>query len=119
MEESAHPEDSPDADRQFRTTRWTQVRKANNHDLPGAAEALSQLCREYWYPLYAYVRRRGCSHADAEDLTQDFFARLLDKQSLQRADSNRGRFRSFLLASIDHFLCNEWAKRKAQKRGGQ
>jgi RNA polymerase sigma-70 factor (ECF subfamily) len=104
---------------QFRTTRWTRVCKARNLETPSAVEALSQLCREYWYPLYAFVRRRGYSPEDGEDLTQSFFARLLDKQYLQRADPGRGRFRTFLLKSLDHFLVNEWEKQKALKRGGR
>lgn len=83
-----------------------------------ARDALSQLCEAYWYPLYAYVRRRGYSAPDAQDLTQAFFARLLEKQSLRAADPERGKFRSFLLASIDHFLANERDRARAQKRGG-
>lgn len=83
-----------------------------------AQEALAQLCEAYWYPLYAYVRRRGYSAADAQDLTQAFFARLLEKQSLRVADPERGRFRSFLLASLDNFLANEHDRARAQKRGG-
>ena len=83
-----------------------------------AQDALSQLCEAYWYPLYAYVRRRGHSAPDAQDLTQAFFARLLEKQSLRIADPERGKFRSFLLASVDHFLANERDRARAQKRGG-
>ena len=106
-------------DGRFRTTRWTRVCKAGQLDTPSASEALAELCREYWYPLYAFARRRGLSPEDAQDLTQSFFARLLEKQYLQRADPARGRFRSFLLSSITHFLCNEWEKQKTIKRGGQ
>ena len=104
---------------QFRSTRWTLVCKARNLETPSAVEALSQLCREYWYPLYAFVRRRGYSPEDGEDLTQSFFARLLEKQYLQHADRERGRFRTFLLKSLDHFLVNEWEKQKTVKRGGR
>lgn len=104
---------------QFRTTRWTLVCKARNLETPSAAEALSQLCGEYWYPLYAFIRRRGYSPEDGQDLTQSFFARLLEKQYLQSADRERGRFRTFLLKSLDHFLVNEWEKQKAVKRGGR
>jgi RNA polymerase sigma factor (sigma-70 family) len=87
---------------------------------PSAAyvEALEALCRAYWHPLYAYVRRRGYSPSDAEDLTQQFFAWLLERNWLGRADQQRGRFRSFLLTSIGNFLANEWDKARAQKRGG-
>jgi RNA polymerase sigma factor (sigma-70 family) len=104
---------------EFRTTRWTRVCKARQPDTPSASEALSQLCRDYWYPLYAFVRRRGHPPEDAQDLTQSFFARLLEKQYLQRADPERGRFRTFLLSSINNFLSNEWDKKKTIKRGGQ
>lgn len=81
-------------------------------------DALAQLCETYWYPIYAYVRRRGYSASDAQDLTQGFFARLLEKRSLGVADPERGKFRSFLLASLDHFLANEFDRSRAQKRGG-
>jgi RNA polymerase sigma factor (sigma-70 family) len=103
----------------FRSTRWTQVWKAGNLDTPSAEEALSELCRNYWPPLYAFVRRRGFSPEDSEDLTQAFFAQLLEKQYLQRALPERGRFRTFLLTSLDHFLCNEWDRRKSVKHGGR
>jgi RNA polymerase sigma factor (sigma-70 family) len=87
-------------------------------DSPVAAAALEQLCRAYWYPLYAYVRRRGHSPEEAEDLTQDFVARLLEKDYLRRADPARGKFRSFLLSALKNFLTNEWLKSTRQKRGG-
>ena len=83
-----------------------------------ADAALEQLCRTYWFPLYAYVRRRGHAKADAEDLVQAFFARRLEKNFLASVDSERGKFRAFLLASLKHFLANEWDKSQAQKRGG-
>jgi len=82
------------------------------------AAALARLCQSYWYPLYAYVRRRGYSHEDADDLTQGFFAAILAKNYLERADRNRGRFRTFLLSSIENFICNEWDRASAKKRGG-
>lgn len=85
---------------------------------PQAHEALEKLCRAYWYPLYAYVRRKGYSIDDAQDLTQEFFARLLARNYLSVADRNRGKFRSFLLGSLEHFLAREWTKAHAQKRGG-
>jgi len=84
---------------------------------PPAEEALQHLCRTYWYPLYAYVRRQGNNPDDAQDLTQDFFARFLEKNYLRRADRERGRFRTFLLTSMKHFLINEWAKANREKRG--
>jgi DNA-directed RNA polymerase specialized sigma24 family protein len=85
---------------------------------PNAVVALEELCHTYWYPLYAYVRRRGCSREDAEDLTQAFFARFLEKNYLEGLTSEKGRFRAFLLAALKHFLANEWDRAKRQKRGG-
>jgi RNA polymerase sigma-70 factor (ECF subfamily) len=79
---------------------------------------LEQLCRTYWYPLYAYVRRHGHTTEDAQDLTQEFFSRLLERKYLKLADRNRGRFRTFLLTSLKHFLINEWTKANREKRGG-
>lgn len=91
---------------------------AGRNDTTGAQNALAKLCSIYWYPLYAYVRRRGHSPEDAQDLTQEFFARLLERNWLGRADQQRGRFRSFLLSAMNHFLADEWDKARAQKRGG-
>lgn len=103
----------------FATTHWSVVLTAgSHHDTTRARDALSRLCRVYWYPLYAYVRRRGHSAHDAQDLTQAFFEQLLRRQSLASADPERGRFRSFLLAAMNHFLVSEWKKSVAQKRGG-
>ena len=102
----------------FATTLWSLVRAAGQGSASAARPALEQLCRIYWYPLYAHVRRRGYSREDAEDLTQAFFTRLLTRQSLRVADSSRGRFRCFLLAGLNHFLANEWNKTRAEKRGG-
>jgi RNA polymerase sigma-70 factor (ECF subfamily) len=84
-----------------------------------AAAALEQLCQTYWYPLYAFVRRQGHDPHDAQDLTQEFFARLLAKHQLDSVDREKGRFRSFLLAALKHFLANEWDRRHARKRGGR
>jgi len=102
----------------FATTQWSVVlaagAKTDNGD-----EALANLCEVYWRPLYAFVRRRGFQESDALDLTQGFFAQLLDKDSIAAADPNRGRFRSFLLASINNFLANEKDRRHAKKRGGE
>lgn len=89
----------------------------NTADTTFARDALGKLCTTYWYPLYAFVRREGKSAHDAQDLTQEFFARLLEKNWLGAVDRSRGRFRSWLLASMKHFLANEWDKSHAQKRG--
>jgi len=102
----------------FVTTHWSVVLTAGRRDTARARDALARLCQTYWHPLYAYVRRVGHSPHDAQDLTQEFFARLLEKNFLAGADESRGRFRSFLLASLKHFLANEWHKAQAQKRGG-
>src|SRR2546426_7970152 len=102
----------------FTTTHWSVVLQAADGSAPGAQEALEKLCRTYWYPLYAYVRRQGHSPEDAQDLTQEFFARLLEKQFFRQARPERGRFRSVLLTSLKHFLINEWHRATARKRGG-
>jgi RNA polymerase sigma factor (sigma-70 family) len=102
----------------FVTTHWSAVLTAGRSDTTRARAALEQLCRNYWQPLYAYVRRAGYSREEAEDLTQAFFARLLAQNTVARAEPERGRFRSFLLASLKHFLSNEWEKAHARKRGG-
>ncbi len=91
---------------------------AGDASSPSARAALEALCRAYWYPLYAYVRRKGYVSEDALDLTQEFFARLLARNYLTVADRNKGKFRSFLLGSLEHFLAREWTKAHAQKRGG-
>jgi len=104
---------------QFNATRWTLVlTAARGTATTQATRALEELCRTYWYPLYAFVRRSGHDRHTAEDLTQDFFARLLAKHYLAEVDRTKGKFRSFLLASLKHFLANEWDKVRAQKRGG-
>lgn len=102
----------------FATTHWTVVLAAGQRHTPQSDGALEQLCQTYWFPLYAYVRRRGHAKADAEDLTQAFFARLLEKNFLTGLDNEKGKFRAFLLAALKHFLANEWDKAQAQKRGG-
>ena len=106
-----------DAARRFATTRWSLVLAAATPS-PDSDKALETLCRTYWYPLYAYVRRVGYPVEEAEDLVQTMFVRLLEKGSLQRAQPERGRFRSFLLASLKHFLINEYDRARAAKRGG-
>jgi RNA polymerase sigma-70 factor (ECF subfamily) len=103
----------------FATTHWTVVLAAGRRSTPQSDHALEELCRTYWFPLYAYVRRRGHTKEDAEDLTQAFFARFLEKNYLEGLSVERGRFRAFLLASLKHFLANEWDKAQRQKRGGQ
>ncbi len=102
----------------FATTQWTMVLMAGQSDAPEARSALETLCQAYWYPLYAYARRRGYSPEDAKDLTQGFFAWLLERNWLGQVDRERGRFRSFLLTSFSRFISDEWDRFKAQKRGG-
>jgi RNA polymerase sigma-70 factor (ECF subfamily) len=102
----------------FVTTHWSVVLNAGRADTTRARDALAKLCQTYWYPLYAYVRRRGYSLHDAQDMTQAFFLCLLERQSFANADPNRGRFRSFLLGAMNHFLANEWKKSQREKRGG-
>ncbi len=110
-EQSAKPRDY------FATTHWTIVLQAGRSDGTRAREALAQLCQTYWFPLYAYVRRRGYSVEDAQDLTQGFFARLLELESLADVRREKGKVRSFLLASLNHYLSDEWDRATAQKRG--
>lgn len=102
----------------FLTTHWTVVRDAGDPDSPAYREALATLCETYWFPLYAYLRRYGCDPHEAEDLTQGFLARMLDKNDFQLADPMRGRFRSFLLASLRNFTANERKRARRLKRGG-
>jgi RNA polymerase sigma factor (sigma-70 family) len=116
--ESSRPRTTAPADL-FATTHWTVVLAAGRRSTPEADRALEVLCRAYWFPLYAYVRRRGYAKEDAEDLTQAFFARFLEKNYLEGLSAERGRFRAFLLASLKHFLANEWDHSQRQKRGGQ
>ncbi len=101
----------------FSTTHWSVVLAAGRSDSPQAREALEQLCRTYWYPLYAHVRRCGYSHEDAQDLTQGFFLQLLEHDYCARANPNRGRFRSFLLAGLNRYLADQHDRATARKRG--
>ena len=110
---------APVAMENFQSTHWSLVLAANQGDSPQAQEALGRLCRAYWYPLYAFIRRRGHDAEPAKDLTQEFFCRLLARQYLRVADRERGRFRTFLLSCLEHFLSNEHKKENALKRGGQ
>jgi DNA-directed RNA polymerase specialized sigma24 family protein len=102
----------------FHTTHWSIVTRAADTDAPDSLAALERLCRAYWYPLYAFVRRRGHDSEEARDLTQGFFAVLLEKNYVADADISRGRFRTFLLAAMNHYLANEWNRAHTRKRGG-
>lgn len=102
----------------FATTHWTVVLAAGQGNSREAETALEELCGTYWFPLYAFVRRQTPSREDAEDLTQAFFARFLEKNYLEKLNSQKGKFRAFLLASLKHFLANEWDRARSQKRGG-
>src|SRR5437764_12749079 len=102
----------------FATTRWSLVAAAQDAAAPESRQALADLCSAYWYPVYAYVRRRGHDHHAAQDLTQAFFARLLETNDLAAADRTRGRFRTFLLTACQHFLANAHDRATAKKRGG-
>jgi RNA polymerase sigma-70 factor (ECF subfamily) len=117
------PERDPDVTagdgaRRFATTHWSVVQRAGDSQSPQAGAALESLCRAYWYPLYAFVRASGHGAEEARDLTQEFFARLLEKKWLADADPQRGRFRTFLLTAMKHFLANEWHRTQTVKRGG-
>ena len=102
----------------FLTTHWSVVLSAQDKDSPRSAEALETLCRSYWYPLYAFVRQQGRSPHDAQDLTQEFFARLLQKDYLQSAARRERQVPHFFAGGIEAFLANEWDRQHAQKRGG-
>lgn len=104
--------------RRFATTHWSVVRAVNQDDNDAAKSALQALCQTYWYPLYTFVRRQGNDANAAADLTQAFFADLLQREDLKKVDPSFGKFRSFLLAALKHFLMNQWDKARAQKRGG-
>ncbi len=112
-------EDAGAGPRRFATTRWSVVLAAGASRTQRSDRALADLCADYWYPLYAYVRRRGHDPEDARDLTQAFFAKLLEKNGLTSADPARGRFRSFLLTSMRNFLTSEWRRQATLKRGGE
>jgi RNA polymerase sigma factor (sigma-70 family) len=109
---------SPRLQAAFYTTHWSVVLAVADSDGPRARAALANLCEAYWYPLYSYVRRRGYSAPDAQDLTQEFFAKLLERSSLARATPELGKFRSYLLTAMKNFLASEWKQSRAQKRGG-
>ena len=109
---------APLGEGRFAATHWSVVLAAASEDSQEAAAALETLCRQYWYPLYAFVHRLGHAPADAEDIVQSFFSNLLEKRSLEHADPLRGRFRTFLLASLKHFMAKQWQRQRAAKRGG-
>ena len=114
-----HQDTTPRGAANFSPTHWSVVlAAAGRSDSTHARDALEKLCRNYWLPIYAFVRRQGHNPPDAQDLTQEFFTRLLEHNYLAAVDREKGRFRSFLLASLKHFLANEWDKARAQKRGG-
>ncbi len=104
---------------EFTTTHWSVVLAATNPAAPDRRGAMAHLCETYWYPLYAYVRRRGNSAHEAEELTQEFFVRLIEKEFIRNTAPQKGRFRAFLLVCMKHFLANEWDRVRAEKRGGR
>ena len=112
---------APRGPRRFDTTHWSLVAAAQPDEVSQtrAREAIEELCRAYWYPLYAFVRYRGYSSDDAQDLTQAFLARIIETGGFASADPERGRFRSYLLGAMKHFLANEWHRTQTQKRGGR
>lgn len=112
---STEKSDSP-APRRFATTCWTEVFQAANRENSGGQAALDSLCHQYWYPLYSFIRRKGYTAADAEDLTQAFFQFLLEKDNLAKADQMRGKFRTFLLTSLTNFLANQHRAEQSKKR---
>jgi RNA polymerase sigma-70 factor (ECF subfamily) len=115
----AQPDFPPEKSSPFSTTHWSVVMSAGSDDSGRATVALERLCQAYWFPIYAFTRRRGSDAHEAEDLTQSFFAFLLEKEALRKVDRCKGRFRTFLLAALTNFLANEWDKRRALKRGGE
>jgi DNA-directed RNA polymerase specialized sigma24 family protein len=114
--EDAQPVGRSEVRRNFNTTHWTVVLAAQTHASPTAQAALEELCRTYWYPIYVFVRRQGRLPSDAQDLTQAFFAHLLRQDFLKNVERDKGRFRSFLLACLRHFLADEWDRGHAEKR---
>lgn len=111
-------ESSPSGPSYFATTQWSIVRSAGTEDSPECRQALEQLCLGYWHPLYAYVRRSGHDAATAEDITQSFILSILERNAFSRADPQRGRFRSFLLGSLNKFMVDQYRRANAKKRGG-
>lgn len=118
MSDNAPINSSTPGTSRFATTHWSMILAAGRPESPGYRQALQTLCQTYWFPLYAYLRRRGYDRHQAEDSTQAFFASLLERQGIGRADPKQGKFRSFLLTSLKNFLADEWDRAQAQKRGG-
>ena len=118
MTDGSHESGTTPEVRVFATTHWSVVLAAGDAHTPQASAALEKLCRAYWYPLYAHIRRRGYAEEEAEDLTQELFQRLLERQFLSGLLREGGRFRSFLLTALAHFLAEHWQRSQAQKRGG-
>jgi RNA polymerase sigma factor (sigma-70 family) len=116
---SLHQSSPAGAAGRFRTTRWSVVLISAQSQAPGCKEAFAELSKLYWYPLYAFIRRRGSSHDDAQDLAQGFFLHLLEHKTLSRVDRSKGKFRSFLLASLQNYLSNEAERARCLKRGGK
>jgi DNA-directed RNA polymerase specialized sigma24 family protein len=119
MADSPRRESDLAGPRTFATTHWSVVVAAGQTDSEPAQRALETLCRAYWYPIYVYVRRKGYGPDDAQDLTQEFFSQLIVKEHLRLANREKGKFRTFLLATLDYFLAREWSRAHRQKRGGQ
>jgi RNA polymerase sigma-70 factor (ECF subfamily) len=119
MDDDSTPNKPPPRADRFATTHWSVVVRAGQSGTPGACRALSALCENYWFPLYAFVRQAGHSAEEAQDLTQAFFVELLAKNVLAVADPQRGKFRSFLLGAMKHFVSKEHRRQRAQKRGGR
>lgn len=103
----------------FHTTRWSVVLLSAQSQAAGCKEAFAELCRLYWYPLYGFIRHRGYSAEDAQDLAQGFFLHLIERKTLRRVDRSKGKFRSFLLASLQNYLSNEAERARCLKRGGK
>lgn len=118
MDDSGEPLSAAGKSVAFGTTLWTEVLQAADSSSSNSGAALEKLCRAYWYPLYAFVRRQGYDVHEAQDLTQAFFSDLLTKNFLDRVDRGKGKFRSYLLARLKNFLANEWTYQRRQKRGG-
>lgn len=115
---SSNATTGPARDPKFHTTRWSVVLAAGHHAQDDSNQALAELCQMYWFPVYAYVRRRVADSNQAQDLTQEFFARLLEKDFLGRARQERGRFRGYLLTALNRFLAKQWNMSRMLKRGG-
>lgn len=118
MNSNSSDSQSPANRRAFATTSWSMVLEAADSDQETQSKALTELCQAYWFPLYAFVRRKGMGREEAEDMTQAFFADLLEKNRLAHAEPTRGKFRSFLLASMTNFMAKHWRKENSLKRGG-